>query len=82
MTSLNRRQKWVVVAMDLMLLMELAISIYLGRRSGGDVTMVFLVVYLPSLIVTVACARFLLRRWHDDPTGEAAAPPSPLRPLF
>ena len=81
MTNLNRRQKWVVVTMDLLLLLELGISIYAGRQSGNDVTMVFLAVYLSSLIVTVAVARWLLRRWGDAPSESTGAPPVSLRPL-
>ena len=68
MTGMNRRQKLVVVVMDLLLLVELGYSIYRGQQPGADLTMVFLQYFVPSLIVTVALARRLIRRWQDDPS--------------
>ena len=66
MTGMNRRQKMVVLAMDLLLLVELGYSIYRGQQPGADLTLVFLTYFIPSLIVTVALARRLIRRWQDD----------------
>ena len=67
MTGLNFRQKIVVLAMDLLLLIELGYSIYRGQQPGADLTLVFLKYFVPSLILTVAAARYLIRRWHVAP---------------
>ena len=86
MTGLNFRQKMVVLAMDLLLLIELGYSIYCGQQPGADLTLVFLKYFVPSLILTVAAARYLIRRWHREPlpaVSDAASTPStpPLVPV-
>jgi hypothetical protein len=71
MTGLNARQKIVVLTMDLMLLVELGYSIYRGQQPGADLTLVFLQYFVPSVIVTVAAARYLIRRWHREAPSPA-----------
>ena len=63
---MNIRQKLVVIIMDVLLLVELGISIYLGYRNPEDLTIVFLKTYVPALIVTVVAARVMLRRFRDQ----------------
>ena len=75
MTGMNYRQKMVVVAMDLLLLVELGYSVYRGQQPGADLTLVFLKYFVPSVIVTVALARHLIRRFDTGPLApiDAAA---------
>ena len=54
---MNARQRMVVIAMDLLLLAQLACSIYLGRQYADDMVIVFLMAYLPMVAVTLVAAR-------------------------
>jgi hypothetical protein len=73
MTGMNYRQKMVVVAMDLLLLVELGYSVYRGQQPGADLTLVFLKYFVPSVIVTVALARHLIRRFDTSPLASIDA---------
>jgi len=63
---MNIKQKFVVIIMDVLLLAELGISIYLGYRDPENLTIVFLKTYVPALIVTVVAARVMLRWFRDQ----------------
>jgi hypothetical protein len=63
---MNIKQKLVVIIMDVLLLAELGISIYLGYRNPENLTIVFLKSYVPALIVTVVAARVMLRYFRDQ----------------
>lgn len=67
---MNIRQKLVVVGMDLLLIFELAMSIYLGCKDPENMTQVFLRTYIPCMLVTVWTARRLIRKW------QSACPPA------
>jgi len=79
MTGMNLKQKLVVLGMDVLLLLELGYSVFRGQQPGADLTLVFLQYFVPSVIVTVAAARYLIRRWdrppasHPDRGGQASA---------
>jgi hypothetical protein len=66
MDPMNIKQKFVVIIMDVLLLVELGISIYLGYRNPENLTIVFLKTYVPALIVTVVAARVMLRYFRDQ----------------
>jgi hypothetical protein len=66
MDPMNLKQKFVVIIMDVLLLVELGISIYLGYRNPENLTIVFLKTYVPALIVTVVAARVMLRYFRDQ----------------
>ncbi len=64
---MNLKQKLVVIIMDVLLLAELGLSIYVGYRDPENLTIVFLKTYVPALIVTVVAARVMLKRFRDQP---------------
>jgi len=70
---MNIKQKITVVAMDVMLVLELALCMYLGQRTGDDLTAFFIKTYLPALLATVAVARFFIRRWEAAPPDSTGA---------
>lgn len=59
---LNRRQRWVAVAMNLLLLAELTLAIYLGQQDPDNLASIFLRTFVPSAAVTVVAARLSMRR--------------------
>ena len=59
---MNLRQKTVVVLMDILLLAELMVCIYLGQQQGDQLTVFFLKTYLPAGALTVLPAWYLIRR--------------------
>ena len=76
MNGLNARQKFVVVLMDLMLLAELCLSVYLGQQNPEEITMIFLKTFVPAVVLTVFAARTAIRHLGDsdaDPAAEPAA---------
>ncbi|MDY6910102.1 MAG: hypothetical protein SWC40_09210 [Thermodesulfobacteriota bacterium] len=66
---MNVKQKIVVLVMDLLLLVELTWSIYLGHGRGDEMTAVFLRTFLPLALVTVVSGRLLVRRWRAAPVA-------------
>lgn len=67
---MNIKQKMVVVLMDVLLLAELALAIYLGVRDLDNLTVVFLKTYVPAAAVTVAAARICIRRLASRPAQQ------------
>lgn len=59
---LTAGQRAVVVIMNLLLLAELTWAMYLGQQDPGNLTAVFLRIFIPSAAVTLLASRFLLRR--------------------
>lgn len=59
---LNKRQRAVAVIMNLLLLIELTVCMYLGQNDPDDLTMFFLKTFLPAAAVTLVTARLLIRR--------------------
>ena len=59
---MNLRQKAVVVTMDILLLAELMVCMYLGQQQGDHLTVFFLKTYLPAGALTVLPAWYLIRR--------------------
>ena len=64
---MNLRQRLVVVTMDILLLAELLVCMYLGQQQGDNLTVFFLRTYLPAGALTVLPAWFLIRRLRDRP---------------
>jgi len=76
MNELNARQKWVVVLMDLMLLAEICLSVYMGQQNPAELTAVFLKTFVPAAALTVISARIairFLRAPEAEQSKEAAA---------
>lgn len=59
----NFRQKLVVVVMDLLLLVELAFCIYLGKDDPEGMTATFLKTYIPMVIATLWITRRLVKKF-------------------
>ena len=62
---LNSRQRWVVMVMNLLLIFELTLSMYLAQKDPANLTVVFLRTFLPLLATTLVGARILIRRLHS-----------------
>jgi hypothetical protein len=61
---LNARQRVVVLAMNILLLAEMTVAIYLGQQDPENLTIIFLKTFLPLLIVTLISARVLVRKFQ------------------
>jgi hypothetical protein len=59
---LSPGQRWVVVAMNLLLLAELTLSMYWGQQDPENLSAIFLRTFVPLAAMTVVAGRLLLRR--------------------
>jgi hypothetical protein len=57
----NIKQKIAVVVINILILAELAFSLYMGSR-GEDLVLTFLKIYVPAVIVTLVVGRIFIRR--------------------
>jgi hypothetical protein len=60
--KMNGKQKLIVVVMDLLLLIELAVAVYLGYQHQENLTVIFLRTYVPAMLITVILARIGIRK--------------------
>ena len=60
--KMNGKQKLIVVVMDLLLLIELAVAVYLGYQNQENLTIIFLRTYVPAMLITVILARIGIRK--------------------
>lgn len=67
MHALNARQKAVVVLMDVLLLVELTLTIYFSHKTDDAMTLTFLKIYVPLCLVTIFGCRYLIRRLGSNP---------------
>ena len=67
--EMNGKQRLVIVLMDILLLVELAVAIYLGQRSPDNIAVIFLKTYLPAMLVTVVLARICVKRLRTAEEG-------------
>ena len=74
---MNLRQKAVVVTMDILLLAELMVCMYLGQQQGDNLTVFFLKTYLPAGALTVLPAWYLIRRQRIRGDASDGVGPSP-----
>ncbi len=58
---LNARQRWAVVAVDLILLIELTCCVYVAQQDVATMTVNFLTMFVPLLLGTYVLARVLIR---------------------
>lgn len=75
--SLNTAQRLVVIIMDVLLLSELCVCMYLSHRTPDNMVPVFLKTYVPAAILTLVGARLLIRRLGSpkaDPTTPNTTP--------
>jgi hypothetical protein len=59
--GMNIKQKIAVVVINILILAELAFSLYMGSR-GEDMVLTFLKIYVPAVIVTLVAGRIFIRR--------------------
>jgi len=60
--KMNGKQKLIIVVMDLLLLIELPVAVYLGYQHQENLTVIFLRTYVPAMLVTVILARISIRK--------------------
>ncbi len=58
---MNTKQKIAVVALNVLILAELALAIYLGSQ-GQDLVLTFLTIYIPAVGVTLFLGRICIRK--------------------
>ena len=58
---MNTKQKIAVVVINVLVLAELAFSIYLGSRDQ-DMVLTFLKIYIPALVITLFLGRIFIRK--------------------
>jgi hypothetical protein len=59
--GMNIKQKIAVVVMNVLILAELALSIFLGSREQ-DMVLTFLEIYIPALVITLFLGRVCIRK--------------------
>ena len=59
--GMNIKQKIAVVVINVLILAELAFSIYLGSRDQ-DMVLTFLKTYIPALVITLFLGRICIRK--------------------
>jgi hypothetical protein len=57
----NIKQKIAVVMINILILAELAFSLYIGSKDQ-DMVLTFLKIYVPAVIVTLILGRIFIRR--------------------
>jgi len=62
---LNAKQRLIVIAMDVLLLIELVGSMRYASFTPETMTEIFLKLYVPMLVVTVVVARVAMRLTRD-----------------
>jgi hypothetical protein len=58
---MNVRQKIAMVVINILILFELAFSIYLGSKYQ-DMVVTFLITYIPALVITLFLGRICIKR--------------------
>lgn len=68
---MNFRQKMVVILVNVLLLGELTLSIYLGHQDPENITIIFLRTFIPLVLCTLVLARILIRKLGYSLAGES-----------
>ena len=58
---MNTKQKIAVVVLNVLVLAELALSMYLSSRDQ-DMVLTFLKIYIPAVVVTLFLGRIFIRK--------------------
>ncbi len=70
---MNIKQKLFVVFLDMVVLAELAASLYWSNQFGDLMTPLFLKIYLPTVLATLIIGKFCLSRLRSkEIAGETA----------
>lgn len=70
MNTLNTRQKIAVLLMDLLLLAELTLCIYISYQDKDNMPYLFMQTYIPLCICTLVAFRILFRMLRDRTVGD------------
>ncbi len=60
--AMSCKQKMVVILANVLLLAELAFSIYLGHQDPENMTIIFLRTFIPMVLCTLVLAKVIIRR--------------------
>ena len=63
--GMNIKQKIAVVLINVLVLAELALSIYLGSKDQ-DMVLTFLKIYIPALLITLFLGRIFIRKLGSE----------------
>ena len=70
---MNFRQKVGVAVLDVVVLVELAVSIYFANRNPGEFATVFFIMFFSLLIPTLILARFVIKGLRSkEPDAESS----------
>lgn len=58
----NRKQKLTVILLDIIILFELAVSLYWSNQFGDEVTKMFLASYIPIALVTLIIGKVCINK--------------------
>jgi len=64
--GMNFKQRIVLIVMDMLILIELMFSIYLGYRNQENITIIFLKTYIPAVIVTIVVGRVFIKKLRSQ----------------
>lgn len=64
--GMNFKQRIVLIVMDILILIELMFSIYLGYRNQENITVIFLKTYIPAVIVTIIIGRVFIKKLRSQ----------------
>ncbi len=67
---LNSRQRLIIIIMDVLLLAEITLCIWLGSINEATMTETFIKLYVPMCLATVVMARICIRHAGRAPQVE------------
>ena len=69
--ELNSRQRTAVILMDLAILAEVTLSVYLASKQPDEFTPVFMKAFFSMFLPTLALGIYAIRRYRDRPAPDA-----------
>jgi hypothetical protein len=75
------KRTWLVIALDIIVLLELTGSIGIASHFKESMTVVFLYVYIPAGLLTIIIGKLCLNRFFPADQSEADRM-QPVSPLF
>jgi hypothetical protein len=69
--ELNSRQKMAVILMDVAILAEVTLSVYLASNQPDEFTPVFMKAFFSMFLPTLALGIFAIRRYRDRSLPDA-----------
>ena len=64
--GMNFKQRIVLIVVDMLILIELMFSIYLGYRNQENITIIFLKTYIPAVIITIIVGRVFIKKLRSQ----------------